>query len=804
VSAAIRLTVVLTHPVQYFAPWFRFIAASCPEIDLTVLYGAIPTASQQGSGFERKFAWDIPLTEGYRFAVCEGAKATSFDSDRLFGVDVPGIGRQIRDTSPDVVLVTGWHSAMQLRAIRACRRLGIPVLYRGDSTRFSGRALLRPLWALKTRVMLRQFDGYLAVGHAADEYLRTFGAPDPLIVRSPHCVDNDRFQIAADSSRSTGRRARDRATLGIKDNDFAVLFAGKFQPVKRPLDAVRAVAALGPSAVLMMAGDGPLADAAREEARRLDVRLAWRGFVNQSQLPAVFAASDAMIVPSGRETWGLVVNEALASGVPCVVTRAVGCAQDLIEDGVTGFAVDTGDVPALAASLDRIRNAQRGGHDYAPDCQRRVAAFSFDAAAAGLRALSRRVVQRRIGPAARQAAVRVVACCGGMVSIFGAERMSFEVFRVLRRYGAAVHCMLNSWGSSRVALLAEEIDATWSPGHTAAPMRRRGATPSSMMRLACDILLTSAALYRDAATIRATHVFAPDFAAVLRNLPAIALLRLRGVRVVLKAGNAPDVTPFYQRLWRFAVTPFVHAFVANSRFTAAALGEIGVDARKIHLIHNCAPARRPMLSSEPRDERRIIYVGQLIPPKGPHLLLEAVATLAARGVSATLDVVGDIDGWESPVWAGYHGRLRARAAEPDLAGRVRFLGQRDDVPALLEASAVHCAPSLPEIREAFGVVVVEAKEAGIPSVVTPSGGLPELIEHRQDGWICSTATAEEIAAGLEYFLVDRTRRESAGAAARRSAQRVSHAAFAQAWLDVFGLPAPDATAPAIAVERHAH
>ena len=62
----IRLTIVQTHPVQYMAPWFRYMTANCPEIDLTVLYAARPNAEQQGTGFERAFTWDTPLLEGYR------------------------------------------------------------------------------------------------------------------------------------------------------------------------------------------------------------------------------------------------------------------------------------------------------------------------------------------------------------------------------------------------------------------------------------------------------------------------------------------------------------------------------------------------------------------------------------------------------------------------------------------------------------------------------------------------------------------------------------------------------------------
>src|SRR6185295_2709104 len=176
-TAPVRLTVVLTHPIQYYAPWFRHIQEHAPEIALTVIYATQPTPEQQGVGFDRAFEWDVPLTDGYRaITVRTAAPGDRIDSRHFMGLDVPAIGGAIAATDPDVVLIPGWHSATLVRALLTCRRLGIPTLYRGDSHLGSGPAgWKRPLWSLKTRLLLRRFDGFLSPGLRVDQYLAAFG-----------------------------------------------------------------------------------------------------------------------------------------------------------------------------------------------------------------------------------------------------------------------------------------------------------------------------------------------------------------------------------------------------------------------------------------------------------------------------------------------------------------------------------------------------------------------------------------------------------------------------------------------------
>src|SRR5205807_5599383 len=117
-------------------------------------------------GFNQAFTWDVPLTAGYESTIVKAAQPHDrIDSGHFRGLDVPEIGDAIARTRPDVVLITGWYSITLVRALYACRDRGIPVLYRGDSHLLSGPAGWRRLaWDMKTRFLLRKFDGYLSPG----------------------------------------------------------------------------------------------------------------------------------------------------------------------------------------------------------------------------------------------------------------------------------------------------------------------------------------------------------------------------------------------------------------------------------------------------------------------------------------------------------------------------------------------------------------------------------------------------------------------------------------------------------------
>ncbi len=791
---AVRLTIVQTHPVQYNAPWFRHIAAHCPELELTVVYAARPRPDQQGTGFDVAFEWDTPLLDGYAWKlVREGEDGDDFATGRFRGLDVPAIGKAVAETRPDVVLVPGWHSATCVRALLSARRRGIPVLYRGDTHNGAGPAgWRRAAWHVKTRAFLSLYSGYLSVGRLSREYLESHGVSPTRIYSSRHAVDNDGFAASAEPYLSGAGRADARAACGGGPDDFIVLFAGKIEARKRPLDAVRATASLGPNAVLAVAGRGDLEHAMRTEAERLGVRVTWLGFVNQSMMGRVYAGADCLVLPSELESWGLVVNEAMATGLPAVVADSVGGAPDLIVPGVTGEIGGTGDIDGLGAALRRVRD--RGARaSMGAACRAHIARHGFDAATTGLVAACQSLTPRRTR------APRVVACCGGMVLVFGLERMTFEVLGVVRRHGGSVHCIVNSWENHRIVELAERIGATWSTGFYWYSFSSHPRHLLQAIQMLWDVVRTSAGLAIVALRVGPTHVLAPEYAAVLRNAPVLAGLRLLGVDVILRNGNAPERGRIQDVLWRHVLPPLVTRFVAISRFCQRRLREAGAPEAKITLIRN-ALGRRVVAPDADQDvarlaatRRTILIVGQIAPFKGTHLAVEATLRLLAEGLDVQALVVGTLPIWP-PELVDYVARLREQVSAAGVSDRVRFVGARENVLEIMKASYVLAAPILQE--ETFGLVALEARSVGLPVVTFARGGLTELVRHGDTGYVCASADLGGLLEGLRHFLMNPA--ERAVASARSLAASVepdndcTPAEFERRWWAMFAQDPADA------------
>ncbi len=366
------LAILTTHPIQYQTPIWRGLAAA-EDVPFTVMF-----MSDQGlkarfdPGFGRELAWDIDLLEGYPhefFPVRTGPKQDAFGWLKL----VPGFGAMLRDRGVKVLWVQGWQVQAYWQAIWSARKAGIQIWLRGESNLRSNRGgLKQSLKWLLLKQLLKRVDYFLTIGKANAAFYQRLGYSPDRMIRAPYCIDNRRFADQAASLRT--QRAAIRREWGIPDDAFCFLSVGKFIDKKRPLDIVAALGRMQKESPqrkihMLWVGTGELSDALRSAC---DVRYcasgglqegdgsskptaSFAGFLNQSEIARAYAAADALVLPSdAKETWGLVVNEAMASGVPCIVSAECGCADDLVLPHFPEFCYPMGDLDRLVAAMERM------------------------------------------------------------------------------------------------------------------------------------------------------------------------------------------------------------------------------------------------------------------------------------------------------------------------------------------------------------------------------------------------------------------------------------------------------------------
>lgn len=368
------LAILATHPIQYQVPIWQQLAerSHVPfEVWYLTAHGVAPSLDAE---FGKVFKWDIDMLGGYPYRFPPEPVAKQLGGFR--DVRLPSDFRmRLKSGEIKALFVPGWSVRAYWEAVFLAHRMGIPVWIRGDSNDLKADRMIK---GVVKRVLLgaffRRVDRFLCVGKATRRLYESYGVREKRLVWAPHAVDNSRFADQAAEQRPN--RVALRRAWGIPDDACCILFLGKFIPEKRPADLIAALGLLNTVGSsrryhVLMVGSGELGDVLRSQCRvvfdaepgnaaqeNADSVIApvasFAGFMNQSEISMAIVAADMLVLPSSSETWGLVVNEALASGLPCVVSDACGSAEDLVVPLDAQLRFPMGDQPALARAIKHL------------------------------------------------------------------------------------------------------------------------------------------------------------------------------------------------------------------------------------------------------------------------------------------------------------------------------------------------------------------------------------------------------------------------------------------------------------------
>ena len=265
------------------------------------------------------------------------------------------IKRRLSSGQYGLVHLAGWgHPLLWRTILYAARRM--PVTVQTDTPPPHEEAFWkRVAKKVAYRALFRLPALFTPAGTPQAAYLHSFGVPPSRIRMAQLTVDVAAIQTYCNGF-TLDRRAKGRSRFHLGNEDLAILYVGRLEPHKGIDDLLAAFTTLTgklPNARLLIAGDGSLRGRVIAAAAEMPA-IHYLGRLADEALWEAYSIADFFVLPSRFEPWGLVVNEAMAAGLPVVVTDRVGCGPDLVRHGVTGLVVPAASVTALGKALETL------------------------------------------------------------------------------------------------------------------------------------------------------------------------------------------------------------------------------------------------------------------------------------------------------------------------------------------------------------------------------------------------------------------------------------------------------------------
>jgi glycosyltransferase involved in cell wall biosynthesis len=367
----------------------------------------------------------------------------------------------------------------------------------------------------------------------------------------------------------------------------------------------------------------------------------------------------------------------------------------------------------------------------------------------------------------------------GNVPLLGNERANIETLDQLQQQGAQVKFLIRrewTYDTIQKELNRRHLAFEFVPFFDTIMY---GHGVRVWLKNVLGIVGGSWALFRQILSFRPTHLHVGSTAWVLNFCPIVLFSR---IPLVFRAGELPATHhPLWKWIWRLTCSRS-SVFVCDSQYLKREIVRLGAPESRCEVVYAPAPRQREAKrAASPRSLESplvILYVGQISAQKGVHLLVQAAERLIQE-YPVRFIIAGDFS-WRNP----FGQELSSRVHESGLDKRVSFLGFVEDIEPLYQKAHLHVAPSVS--HESYGLTVVEAKAHAIPSIVFPTGGLVELVEHQRDGWVCEASTAKCLENAIVRYLREPSLLQVEGEAAFASlTERLQVDEYGRRWARIY-------------------
>ena len=371
-----RRLVILTEIIApYRIPVFNVLARRA-GLDLHVIFLAETDETlRQWRVYKNEICFSHQILPSWRWR----AGKNSFLINR-------GLWSALNKVSPQVIICGGYNYAASWEALLWARRHEVAFVLWSESNSQDARGGQAWVESLKA-YFLRHCDRFVVPGKASFEYLRSLGSPEASILTAPNAVDNTFFAIQAENARAHPTEFREKLELPSR----FILFVGRLVTEKGVFDLIEAYAklesGLRSEVGLVFAGNGVSREELAQQAKRISpATVCFPGFAQREDLAGLYALAETLVLPTHSDPWGLVVNEAMACGLPIIVSSVAGCSADLVEDGWNGYVVPPRDSEKFSVAIDSLLRQPELKRQMSSHSSERIRNYSPEACADGLAA----------------------------------------------------------------------------------------------------------------------------------------------------------------------------------------------------------------------------------------------------------------------------------------------------------------------------------------------------------------------------------------------------------------------------------
>ncbi len=371
------------------------------------------------------------------------------------------------------------------------------------------------------------------------------------------------------------------------------------------------------------------------------------------------------------------------------------------------------------------------------------------------------------------------------IAIQGMERSNLQIMKILKENGFDIHFITNKeYGE----VLKDEIAYIKCHTHDVKFSRRLEITinPLKLLFILFSWVKSSLQIYNIYRKVKPDYIHITNIYYYYYCFP---FLLLSNPKIVFRLPNPPNMENSGLKrilndiLWKIIIKRNTDIIICNSMYSLNILKATLKDFKNKYLIYNCLSERKhslkpdtPKLNSESFN---VLYLGRITISKGVNQLYDAAIRIIDEYDDVKIYFIGE-NSWKNPFAESLINDVNDRMLED----KIIFIDQIKDVFTLLDSSDLHVCPSISK-HESFPNVILEAKYHSLPSVVFPTAGLPEAVEHLKDGYICSEISAESLYNGIKYFLDNQDMLHDMGKNAKKSLEKFSQEKAEKQWLEIY-------------------